>query len=369
MKKRLHWVCQSPSPYNDFLFSNLRKAPEFDLLVHYVCPESKAHPWRLSPPDYASRVLDTRFGLDKELLRSAIVETNSFFILAGWNRATHQAIATYLSLAGGRFAIWTDSPNALRRRGYLKHKLRRAWLQWIFGSSEAVMGTGVMALDALATLGCPKQKLVNLPYIVDTLPFSYDNAPRTSVGSPVFISSGRLVNAHKGYDLALAALARAKGAGLLPDFRYRIAGSGPDDGALRQLARDLRIDQHVEFVGWVQPADLPSFYRSGEFFLHPARFEPYGVVIIEALASGLVVIGSNRTGAIVDRVIDRESGYIHQSGSVQDLTKAIVDAVSAKRQGRFDATLAQASAAAWSAEKAVGVIRNVVLHRQHRLAE
>src|SRR5439155_13810742 len=127
----------------------------------------------------------------------------------------------------------------------------------------------------------------------------------------LFGSCGRLHH-DKGYDLSLRALADAFH-GRPTGFRYQLAGTGPEISALKQLAQSLGIANQVDFLGWLRPEDLPQFYRSIDVFVHPARTEPFGVSVLEAMASGAIVIASDQTSAAVDRIVTGENGFLHTS--------------------------------------------------------
>jgi glycosyltransferase involved in cell wall biosynthesis len=187
------------------------------------------------------------------------------------------------------------------------------------------MGTGAPAVAALAQMGCPTEKLVNFPFVVDLDTFRPSSAPPPAggAGAPlVFLSSGRLSNALKGYDLAIKALALVRQRTGL-DFRYRLAGDGPDKESLQALARTSGIEDRVEFAGWLEPSQLPDFYRSGQLFLHPSHFDPFPNAVLEAMASGLVVIGSELAGSVADRIVDGKNGFIHRANNVEDLAARI----------------------------------------------
>jgi 1,4-alpha-glucan branching enzyme len=127
----------------------------------------------------------------------------------------------------------------------------------------------------------------------------------------------------KGYDLCLEAMARVRDElGSCP-FLYRVAGDGPDQVALERKVAELGLDAHVEFVGWVEPLELGTFLGSGDVFVHPARWEPFGVAVIEAQAAGLPVVGSDRTAAVLDRVRDGVNGYVVPAGDVEALARAL----------------------------------------------
>lgn len=319
----IQWLCWQPTPYNNLLFRSLSAHPGVDLTVHFICPVVSSHPWQSTAPrGFSSRKFERIFGIDWRLIRLALRDRIHMFVIAGWHDPTMQLVASILALRRRPFLLWTDTPNVARKRGKVKAALRIRWLQWLFSRATAVMGTGCTALAALKDMGCPAGKLENLPYFVDLDVFS-PKAGRSGSGITVYGSSGRLSH-EKGYDIALEALARAY-AGRSDKFTYRIAGIGPDAHLLQQKAAELGIADRVEFLGWLEADRLPDFYASLDVFLHPARYEPYGVAVLEAMASGKIIIGSDATGVVEDRVRNGVNGFVHRSDSVEDLALRIED--------------------------------------------
>lgn len=112
--------------------------------------------------------------------------------------------------------------------------------------------------------------------------------------------AGRL-EAYKGVHVLLRAVA------VTPDSVLEIAGDGPQRGELEALSRDLGIADRVRFLGHLG-ADLPAFYRDQDVLVVPSLptpgwLEQFGRVVVEAMASGAVVIAS-RSGALPDVVGD-----------------------------------------------------------------
>ena len=93
---------------------------------------------------------------------------------------------------------------------------------------------------------------------------------------------GRLVY-EKGFQLALEALPGLV-AGL--GVRFLVAGSGPHEPALRRQASELGLDPHGRFLGWIGDDLLHSLYRVADLCVVPSIYEPFGLVALEAMASG-----------------------------------------------------------------------------------
>ena len=357
MTRRLHWTCWQPTPYNDLLFENLARLPEVRLLVHFRERVVTSHPWQSTlAQGYASRVFQPRVGIDWTLVRSAARERNATFVFGGWDTLTASVALMLLMLRGVPYLVWTDAPDMVARRGLMKRSFRRWWLKRVFAHASAVMGTGAPALAALQAMGCEPRKLRNLPYFVDLQTFGLP-APSHLTGTPAYLSSGRL-HRDKGYDLALRALASVHGKDR--QFSYSIAGIGPERTALERLADELGIRQRVHFLGWLEPTALTDFYRSGQIFLHPARREPYGVAVLEAMAAGLAVVASDATAAAVDRIVDGSNGFLHPAGDDDTLAASITRAIGdVTRLARVRAA-ARATAESWPVDRGVATVRDAL---------
>jgi len=105
---------------------------------------------------------------------------------------------------------------------------------------------------------------------------------------------GRLVT-EKGVDLMLEALGRAKGRALNPSLT--IIGDGPERAALEQLTARLGLHEQVSFAGTKRGADLADILHRHKVIVVPSRYaEPFGVVALEGIACGCLVIGSSGGG-------------------------------------------------------------------------
>jgi glycogen(starch) synthase len=104
---------------------------------------------------------------------------------------------------------------------------------------------------------------------------------------------GRLVY-EKGFHLALDALAGAiKRFG---DVRFVIAGTGTAEAELKKQARSLGLTKQGTFLGWVGDDMLHSLYRISDVCIVPSIYEPFGLVALEAMASGCLTIVADTGG-------------------------------------------------------------------------
>ncbi len=173
-------------------------------------------------------------------------------------------------------------------------------------------------------LGVAQENLVTWPIFA-----ANPQAPQSSPWKPGAVlrlgSLGRLHPA-KGYDFLIDALAilQSRGFESPAPYRVEIAGSGEDETALRQKARDLGIE-HLEFSGF---ADDPAQFLAGlHLYLQPSRREGFCIAAHEAMQAGLPVIVS-RTGEMPYTVNKSAYGRTVAVGDVVGVANALEDMLS-----------------------------------------
>jgi glycogen(starch) synthase len=104
---------------------------------------------------------------------------------------------------------------------------------------------------------------------------------------------GRLVY-EKGFQFALDALPAV--IRRVPNLRFVVAGSGTHEHELRAQATRLGLDERGTFAGWIGDDLLHSLYRIADLCVVPSLYEPFGLVALEAMASGCPCIVANTGG-------------------------------------------------------------------------
>jgi glycogen(starch) synthase len=126
---------------------------------------------------------------------------------------------------------------------------------------------------------------------------------------------GRLVY-EKGFQLALEALP-----GLVErvgNVRFLVAGSGTHEDELREQATELGLDDHGTFLGWIGDDVLHSLYRIADLTVVPSIYEPFGLVALEAMASGCPCLVAD-TGGLREVVPNDEVGLRFRSRDPESL--------------------------------------------------
>ncbi|HEY2341510.1 MAG TPA: glycosyltransferase family 4 protein, partial [Chthoniobacteraceae bacterium] len=131
---------------------------------------------------------------------------------------------------------------------------------------------------------------------------------------------GRLVT-EKGIDLLLEALARMREHALFPGLT--IVGPGPERAAMEGLAGRLGLGETVTFLGPKREAELASLLVQHKILVIPSRYdEPFGVVALEGIACGCVVVGS-AGGGLPDAI--GPCGWTFPNGDIDALARALED--------------------------------------------
>lgn len=166
--------------------------------------------------------------------------------------------------------------------------------------------------------GIPPERIRTIPNFSLFAPVSAPAARRE--GPPVFISLGRFVN-KKGYRFLIAAFAQT--VENIGPARLLIAGSGPYAEELKSLVHDLGLVGQVEFLGWVDNTE--SLFAAGDIFVLPSLDEPFGIVLLEAMAKGKPIV-TTRTGGPLD-LLDESLAYFVDPGDADDLARGMMEAV------------------------------------------
>jgi len=170
----------------------------------------------------------------------------------------------------------------------------------VFG--REIAGKGVVVMNGTA---------------IRTLP---PNAKPTNE-QPYILAVGRLVK-KKGFDVLLRAYALMRSQNT--HWRLVVVGDGPERRKLEDLAHRLGIYQDLCFAGCVSHDDIWRYYRDADLFVLPSRVEPFGIVVLEAMAAGLAVLATN-VGGVPEVVVDGETGILVNPESPEDLSEAAIE--------------------------------------------
>lgn len=136
----------------------------------------------------------------------------------------------------------------------------------------------------------------------------------------VGITVARLVEV-KNHRLLLEGLAKAlsnTGAGI----KWIMVGSGPEESFLRQLSRQLGIEEHVVWCGGVSHDEVHLYYAAADVFALTSRYENYSLATLEAMAHGLPIVAT-RVGFLQELVQRSHSGMLVSPDSPEEFAAAV----------------------------------------------
>lgn len=146
---------------------------------------------------------------------------------------------------------------------------------------------------------------------------------RLTPKQPIILTVNRLSSqeSYRGYDRIIEALPQIKK--YLPDVHYIIVGKGDDLDRLQQSIKEQNLQDCVTLAGFISDAELPAYYQLCDLFAMPSKLEGFGIVYLEALASGKPVLGGNQDGAI-DALCHGELGVLVNPDDVQEIASKII---------------------------------------------
>jgi glycosyltransferase involved in cell wall biosynthesis len=190
--------------------------------------------------------------------------------------------------------------------------VRKIAIGWAYRTADAVVALSAgVGRELVADYGLDPAKVITIHNPIDVDAWAAraraaqsGPAPWTEAGgAPVLLGAGRLIR-QKGFDLLLRALARCKGEGRRAHLV--ILGEGPERAALTALAAELGLS--VSLPGYVP--DPAPYYAHADLFVLSSRWEGFGHVIVEAMASGLPVIAFDCAYGPADILGEGEGGVL-----------------------------------------------------------
>jgi glycosyltransferase involved in cell wall biosynthesis len=180
----------------------------------------------------------------------------------------------------------------------------------IVRDADRILATSSDEVRELLQMGATRGRISVVPCGVDVEQFTPDGPVADRGESPRVLCVGRLVP-RKGFDTVIRALAA------VPEAELVIAGGPAADGLaedpeaqrLLRLAERFGVADRVRLVGAVPRSDMPALLRSADLVVCTPWYEPFGIVPLEAMASGVPVVAS-AAGGFLDTVVDGATGML-----------------------------------------------------------
>lgn len=145
-----------------------------------------------------------------------------------------------------------------------------------------------------------------------------------SAEQPVILTVTRLqkgFSEYKGYDKILKALPKIRQS--IPNVRYILGGKGDDIPRIESLIKSFELEDCVTLAGFIPEDELADHYNLCDVFAMPSKGEGFGIVYLEAMASGKPVLGGNKDGT-VDPLVNGELGCLVDPDDVEAIANNLI---------------------------------------------
>jgi glycosyltransferase involved in cell wall biosynthesis len=207
---------------------------------------------------------------------------------------------------GGRGAHMAGVPVVSKLHNYVQLE-RYRYVHTLVGTTED-QRRHALKLD------WPEDRVTVIPNFSRVPPIDASRAP---FHRPLrLLSYGRYVH-KKGFDVLLRAFSQLVDAGV--EAELTVGGSGPESEALEALAKELGIEGKVKLGVWID--DVCSALDQADVFVLPSRDEPFGIVMLEAMARGIPMVTTRTQGPA--QVLSDETAYFAEIDSVDGLYEGL----------------------------------------------
>jgi glycosyltransferase involved in cell wall biosynthesis len=209
-------------------------------------------------------------------------------------------------------------------KNLLKASFKKVYLNYIFRNKYlfGLAGGSNNHFALFRNFGMPVSHIFLMPMMVDNDKFSNDNYQNKQIDTFNFLYVGRLVEQK---NIKMLILAFEEIANKYSSAKLLIAGEGALSEALKQ---ENYHNTNIIFLGAKFNNDLIEVYRNGHVLILPSTYEPWGLVVNEALSAGIPVIVSDKVGAAFDLVALPKTGFIFNSEKPQELVDAMESMIS-----------------------------------------
>jgi glycosyltransferase involved in cell wall biosynthesis len=328
--------------------------PEFGATVKWDVPLLDGYPWQHVPNRGSGA--ETFLGLRNPGLWRIIRDGNFDAILCyvGYRRATFWIARSAAKLSGAAFLFGTDTTTLTPIDGRMwKRSVKRAMWPMLFRLADQVIVPSTGSLELMKSLGLQEERVTITPYVVDNDWWLAQSAKvdreatRRKWGAgpddAVVLFCAKLQPRKRPLDL-LNAFAKARIAKVLLVF----AGEGPLRAELQARAVALGVADRVRLLGFANQTQLPAIYSAAELMVLPSVFEPFGVVVNEAMLCGCPVVASDQVGAARDLIVHGQTGFVYPCGDVDALADTLRQALADPAKLSRMAADARACMESWS---------------------
>jgi glycosyltransferase involved in cell wall biosynthesis len=242
----------------------------------------------------------------------------------------------------------------------------------LFRLADQVIVPSSGTRDLILSLGISRDRITLTPYVVDNDWWTAQSAAvdreavRASWGAKpvemVVLFCAKLQPWKRPFDL-LRAFAKAN----LENSLLVFAGEGPLRPQLESEAVALRVDSRTRFLGFVNQSQLPTVYAAADIMVLPSEYEPFAVVVNEAMCCGCPVVASDRVGAAQDLIAPVWPESIFRCGDIDALAAHLSRIVDDRSLLQHVRQLALAHVQTWSPARNVAAAVDAIVSAVSRV--
>jgi PEP-CTERM/exosortase A-associated glycosyltransferase len=239
-------------------------------------------------------------------------------------------------------AFWEDAAvdHGTAKEFGLRYRATRALETWALKRADAVTTICEGLRKDIVARGIPADKVTVIPNAVDIDKFSVGGSADEQLKEKLGLAGSRLIGfigsfyAYEGLDVLLRAVPAL--AARLPDLRVLLVGGGPQDGALRQLAKELGIEDKVVFTGRVPHDQVQKYYDLLDVLVYPRLSMRLTDLVtplkpLEAMAQGRILAASD-VGGHLELIADGKTGVLFKADDPASLAAKVSDLLDAQQQ-------------------------------------
>jgi len=307
------------------LTCNYPGAPETEKLGKMVVKRIESY--TAPTPDFASWVLLMNLTMEREAVKT-VKEWGSIDLVHAHDWLVAKPAITVKHLCRVPLISTIHSTEQGRRNGLHSDYQRMIHqIEWwlTYESWRVICCSNYMREEVIRFFNTPSDKIAVIPNGVDAARFESHECLRefrsryASDQEKIILYVGRLVP-EKGANVLLGAMPRVLSSH--PEAKVVVVGEGYYKEELMRIAGRLNISSKVYFTGYVDDWTLGSLYKCASIAVFPSLYEPFGIVALEAMASGIPVVVSD-TGGLSEIVENNVSGLKVEPNNSEALSRAI----------------------------------------------
>lgn len=325
--KRVLFISNIPSPYRSRFFRDLGKYT--DLTVIYESQTTSKIKFSFKYDDfdnhkiiYLSKDKVNRFIPNFAIIKHLLNRKYDFIFLTNYGYPTELLVYLIFNLLKVKFYFEFDGA-LLREENRFKYHFKK----FVLSGATKYLSPSKKASEYLEHYKVPINKIVNYPftsiYFSDIRKLSQRDKKAMKMllnisKEIVILFVGRIIYM-KGIDVLINALKEIDAI----NYRLIVIGDSPDTEYMLYIQDLIKssISGSFSILAFMDSEELDNYYLISDIFVFPTRYDPWGLVLNEAMAKGIAVIASDKSSAANELVFDGFNGFIYESSDYLKLAK------------------------------------------------